>query len=64
MIPKVYRAPFIPWSKKDKPIKEKKVYDKIKYVLGWSQKELERQKPILDKIILTNEKYWKQELGV
>ena len=64
MIPKVYRAPFNKWSKKDKAVKEKKVYDKLKYVLGWSQRELERQKPILDKVILTNEKYWKQQLGV
>jgi len=47
---------------KIKEKKENKLYNKIKYVLGWSEKELEISKNILDKVI--NIKYWKKELGI
>lgn len=38
--------------------------EKIKTVLGWSNKELNLNKYILEKTILIEEKFWKSELGI
>lgn len=42
--------------------KENKLYNKIKYVMNWSDKELKINKRILDKVI--DEKYWNKELAI
>ena len=62
-IPKKSRAPFLKKIGKDKE-KENKLIDKIQYVLGWSNKELSNNMSVLTSCLLTNEKYWKRELGI
>ena len=47
---------------KVKEKKENKLYNKIKYIFGWSEGELEISKHILDKVI--DIKYWKGEVGI
>lgn len=62
-IPKQYSVPFV----KKPTIKEKKensLLNKVQYILGWSNRDIEVNLPILEKTILQNEKYWKAELGV
>lgn len=44
--------------------KESKVLDRLQEVLSWSSREMDFNKKILDKVILEDEKSWKQELGV
>lgn len=63
-IPKQYRVPFFKKIAKEKPKTESKVVEKIKYVLGWSQREVELNREIIDKIILPEQKYWKMQLGI
>lgn len=43
--------------------KENKIYERIKYIFGWSNKELLKNRQILDKVI-TDKKFWHEELGV
>ena len=43
---------------------EDKLLIKIKYVLGWSNKELKTNKKLIDTEFLSNREYWEQELGV
>jgi len=62
-IPKRMKVPFFKKIPKEKE-KESKLFEKLRYVLGWSKRELEFQRPILDALISSNEKYWKKELGV
>ena len=45
--------------KKDNPL-----VVRIQEVLQWSNKELKENMNILEKVILINKKYWKEELGV
>ncbi len=56
----------VPFHKKIVKVKEKddKLRDKICYILGWSKRVYDLQKPILDKVINSNKSYWKKELGV
>lgn len=61
-IPPKSKAPFLKRRLKDKTKKEDKVYDKVKYVLNWSTKELEWNKPILELVLI--KKDWKRKLGV
>lgn len=42
--------------------KEDKLYNKIKYILNWSDKELKLNKSILDKTI--NKEIWNKELAI
>lgn len=42
--------------------KDNKLYEKIRYYLKWSKKELETNKGLLD--IVINKQYWKKELAV
>ena len=44
--------------------KENKLLDRVRYVLGWSKRELLLQQKIIDITILKNESYWKKELGI
>jgi hypothetical protein len=49
------------------PISEPKVneiYEKIKHVLDWSDRELELNISLLSKTIMKNQNYWKKELGI
>jgi len=57
-----YKA-FFKGYKKEK-MKENKLIDKAKYVLGWSSKEYEANKIMLEKSLEENNKYWKEKLGV
>ena len=45
-------------------IKENIVYEKIRYVLQWSKRELQLNTLVLDRVIKPKMKYWKSELGV
>ena len=47
----------------EKP-KENKLLDKIQYVMGWSKKDMLKNKEVLNLTILTDKKRWKKELGV
>lgn len=38
--------------------------DKLIYVLGWSRKEYELNKSIINKVIIPNKEYWESELGI
>lgn len=61
-IPYYKYPPFIKGTGKKKEEKENKLYNKIQYVLDWSNKELKWNKSILDKII--DKDYWKKELAI
>ena len=63
-IPRQYKVPFLkkPVKNEEKKNLQYEVYQKIRYVLGWSQRELKINKEILDRTIDVN--YWKKELGV
>jgi len=68
-IPESYDIPFFRkgFSARMKAIEEEKsskLLDKIKYVMGWSEKELRYNKYILENTVQKDEKYWKKELGV
>jgi len=60
-LPKKFNIPYFKKIEKEEA-KENKVYEKIRYILNWSSRELELNKKILDKVI--DEKYWKKELGI
>lgn len=45
-------------------IKEDKLLDKVQLVLGWSKRELEFNRGILEKTILVDKKKWKKELAL
>jgi len=62
-IPKKFKAPFLKKITKEKP-KENKLLDKIQYVMGWSKKDMLKNKEVLNLTILTDKKRWKKELGV
>ena len=61
-IPKTSRVPFLKKIEKEKIIDDK-LLSKIQYVMKWSNKELNLNKPILEKV-LTNKKYWENEVGI
>ncbi|KKL91264.1 hypothetical protein LCGC14_1896460 [marine sediment metagenome] len=48
-----------PTKKKDNPL-----VVRIQEVLQWSNREVKENMNILEKVILINKKYWKEELGV
>ncbi len=48
-----------PTKKKDNPL-----VVRIQEVLQWSNREIKENMNILEKVILINKKYWKEELGV
>ena len=55
-----------PFLKKVEKIKEKEneLFDKIRYVMDWSSRELRLNSSILDKLITPQKKYWKEQLGL
>jgi len=57
------RVPFLKRIEKV-VVKDNKIYNEIKDIFKWSNRELEFNRSILEKIIMTNKKYWKEELGV
>jgi hypothetical protein len=62
-IPKKSKVPFL--RKIDKIEQKKdKLYEEIQSVLEWSEKELEFNKGILDRVISKNRKFWEKELGI
>ena len=62
-IPKKDRVPFL--KKIDKKEEKKiKLYEEIKEVLEWSERELQFNKSILDKVIMPYKKYWEKEFGI
>jgi hypothetical protein len=63
-IPKKSYIPKLVKTAKVKDEKPDVLLDKLQYVLSWSNKELKRNKNILEKTVLQNKKYWKAELGV
>ena len=54
--------PFLKGINKKEKVKEDKLYNKIAYLFDWSSKELNLNKPIMDKVI--NREQWCKELGV
>jgi hypothetical protein len=56
------RAPFLKRVVKQKEKKINKLENKIKDVLGWSNREFNRNRNLLEKII--DKKYWNKELGL
>lgn len=63
-VPHRYRPPFLRKHAVESPVKQKRLYEKIKYVLDWSERELRLYNKLLDKVIKSKEKYWKGELGL
>jgi len=59
-LPKKSRANIKMFKKEEKTTEE--LYDKIKYCLDWSGKELKYHRALLDKLI--DKDYWCQQLGV
>ena len=55
------RVPFFKKIEKKK-VKENKLYEKMRYVLGWSKKELNYNTRIVEKVL--EPKVWKKKLGV
>ena len=55
------RTPFLGKITK-RTYKEDKLFEKIRYVLGWTKRELQDSKNILDKVI--DRQYWENELGL
>lgn len=53
-------------DKASKPEEEKEdvLVDKLIYVLGWSRKEYNSNKAIINKVIMTNREYWENELAI
>jgi hypothetical protein len=62
-IPKKSKVPFLRKIDKIEPKKDK-LYEEIRLVLEWSDKELQFNKGILDRVISKNRKFWEKELGV
>jgi hypothetical protein len=62
MIPQNLRPPFIKGVKKIEEVKEDLLYKRIGYQFDWSNRELELNRKILDKVI--DKDYFKKELGV
>jgi len=54
------------FKKKDikKEQEEKKLVEKIQYILNWSDRELQFHKNVIQKLILPNKKYWCEEFGL
>ena len=63
VIPKEDRVPFIHKIEKEESTKIN-LYIEIQKFLEWSDKELLNNKSLLDKFILPNEKYWRQEFAI
>lgn len=61
-IPKKFRFSFIKTKKEEK--KENKLLNEIKNILNWSKREFIFNENILEKVILPNKKYWKEQLGM
>jgi len=61
-IPQKSRVPFLKKIEKEETTKDK-LLEKIKYILGWSSKELSYNKAELERL-LVNRKHWEKELGV
>jgi len=62
-IPRKYRIPSLQRTTRTKT-KDNKLLDKIKEVLGWSNRIMKSNEYILNKVVLTDKKYWKQQLGL
>jgi len=62
-IPKRNRSPFLKKVNKNS-LKSDILKDKIKKAFGWSEKEYDYNKYILDKVVYTDKKYWKKEFGL
>jgi len=62
-IPKKSKVPFLRKIDKIEPKKDE-LYKEIQSVLEWSQRELDFNKGILDRVISKNRKFWEKELGV
>ena len=60
-ITKKYQIPRFPKKKKVKE-KDNKVYNRMKDLLGWSDRELKFQSNILDQVV--DQKHWKKEFGI
>jgi hypothetical protein len=63
-IPQKTKIPFLKKIEKVEEPKENVLFSKIKYVLDWSERELQFNKNILIKLIEPNRTYWEKELGV
>lgn len=56
------KTPFLKPYRKKIEVEEDKLYEKIKYVLGWSNNELNLNRSILDNVI--DKSLWAERLGV
>ena len=63
-IPKKMRIPFLRKVTKSTKKKDNKLVVRLQETLGWSNKEMKENMIILDKVILTDKKIWKEKLGV
>lgn len=62
-VPRKVRTPFL--KKVNKVgFTSSPLIEKIRHVLGWSSVEYQKNKSIVDKVIMGNRKYWKKELCV
>lgn len=62
LIPKKNYVPKL--FKTEKKEEENEILEKIKRIFKWSNKDLVRNRFILEKLVLSNEEYWKGELGI
>lgn len=63
-IPRATYPPKMVKTEREEKTAHKPLFKKIQYVLKWSDRELNRNMPMLEKLIIPNKKYWEQELGV
>jgi hypothetical protein len=63
-LPKLERVPFLYKIEKEKEIKETILFEEIKKVFQWSNKELEQNRSILNKVLEPHKNHFKKELGI
>jgi len=63
-IPKRDKAPYTDRLQKTKKKAESAVLKKIQEIYWWTDAELQKNKKILEKVIMSNEKYWLNEFGI
>ena len=62
-IPKKFNVPFLKKPSQENNEEENELFNKIKDVFNWSQREFFLYKPLLNKVILPNQEYWQEKLG-
>lgn len=63
LIPKKNYVPRL-FKTEKKETKENEILNRIKQYFSWSDKDLSRNRLFLEKFVLSDEEYWKGELGI